>query len=212
MRTGRKWKAADAIQQAESRLRHKAFLGTVARERAGFGSLTPTRYNTSNEKERWRLVQEEVRASVEEERASRIVAMKKQGAWMKWEQAMDQKVTWQDIWKWNPQRIKFLIQGVYDILPNPANLFVWCKVETPACPLCSKTGTLEHILSSCSWALGDGHYRWRHNQVLKTIAEAISKGIGESRKASVTTRMIAFVKEGEQPIRKNTFVGLLFTA
>lgn len=102
----------------------------------------------------------------------------------------------------NPERIKFLIQGVYDILPSPANLFVWCKVETPACPLCSKTGTLEHILSSCSWALGDGHYRWRHNQVLKTISEAISKWIGESRKASVTTRMIAFVKEGEQPIRK----------
>ncbi len=44
--------------------------------------------------------------------------MKKHGAWMKWEQAMDRKVTWQDIWKWNPQRIKFLIQGVYDILPS----------------------------------------------------------------------------------------------
>lgn len=125
---------------------------------------------------------------------------------------MDQKVTWQDIWKWSPQRIKFLIQGVYDILPSPANLFVWGKVETPACPLCSKTGTLEHILSSFYWALGDGRYRWRHKQVLKTIAEAISKGIGKNRKAGITTRIIAFVKEGEQPIRKNNCIGLLFIA
>ncbi len=137
--------------------------------------------------------------------------MKKHGTWMKWEQAMDRKVTWQDIWKWNPQRIKFLIQGVYDILPSPDNLFVWGKVETPSCPLYSKTGTLEHILSSCSWAPGDGQYRWRHDQVLKAIALAI-KGIGESRKVSVTTRMITFVKKGEQSIRKNYFVGLLFTA
>ncbi len=67
MRTGRKWKAADAVQQAGARLRHNALLGTVAQGRSGFGSLTPTRYNSSNEKERWRLVQEEVRASVEEE-------------------------------------------------------------------------------------------------------------------------------------------------
>ncbi len=125
---------------------------------------------------------------------------------------MDRKVTWQDIWKWNPQRIKFLIQGVYDILPSPDNMFVWGKVETPSCPLYSKTGTLEHILSSCSWAPDDGQYRWRHDQVLKAIAEAISKGIGESRKVSVTTRMITFVKKGEQSIRKNDFVGLLFTA
>ncbi len=41
--------------------------------------------------------------------------MRQQGTWMKWEQAME-RVTWKDIWKWNPQRIKFLIQGVYDIL------------------------------------------------------------------------------------------------
>ncbi len=102
--------------------------------------------------------------------------MRQQGAWMKWEQAMERSVTWKDIWKWNPQRIKFFIQGVYDVLPSPSNLCIWGKIETPACHLCSKIGTLEHILSSCSKALGEGRYRWRHDQVLKSIAEAISKG------------------------------------
>lgn len=34
--------------------------------------------------------------------------------------------------------------------------------------------TLDNILSSCSEALGEGHHPWRHDQVLKDNAEAIS--------------------------------------
>ncbi len=34
VRTGRKWRAAEAVQQAETRLKHKAILGTVAQGRA----------------------------------------------------------------------------------------------------------------------------------------------------------------------------------
>lgn len=52
-------------------------------------------------------------------------------------------------------------------------------------------------LSSCSQALVDGHYPWSHDQVLKTIAEAINKGISESRNANTTARIIAFVKDEE---------------
>ncbi len=63
VRTGRKWKAAEAVQQAETRLKHKAILGTVAQGRAGLGSLRATRYDSASGKERQRLVQEEVRAS-----------------------------------------------------------------------------------------------------------------------------------------------------
>ncbi|RXN04375.1 reverse transcriptase [Labeo rohita] len=137
VRTGRKWRAAEAVQQAETRLKHKAILGSVTQGRAGLGSLTANRYDLASGRERQRLVQEEVRASVEEERSSRAVAMRQQGAWMKWEQAMERNVTWKDIWTWNPQRIRFLIQGVYDILPSPSNLYTWGRVETPACPQCS---------------------------------------------------------------------------
>ncbi len=177
VRTGR---TAEAGQQAETWLKHKSILGTVAQGRAGLGSIRATQYDSASGKERQRLVQEEVQASVEEEQTSRAVAMRQQGAWMKWEQAMERSVTWMDIWKWNPQRIKFLIQGVYDVLPSPSNLCTCGKLETPACPLCYKVGTLEHILSSCSKALGEGGYRWRHDQVLKSTAEAISKGIKDS--------------------------------
>lgn len=107
-----------------------------------------------------------------------------------------------------------MFQGVYDVLPSPSILFSWGRVETPACPLCSKTGTLKHILSSCSRALSEGCYRWRHNQVLKSIAESISKGIRDSRYTHATARRIEFVKAGETPRSrpKNFSIGLLSTA
>ena len=93
--------------------------------------------------------------------------MKQQGAWTRWENVVDRKVTWAELWKAESHRIKFLFQAAYNVLPSPTNLHTWGLGETPACPLCSKRGTLELILSSCTRALGDGRYCWRHDQVLK---------------------------------------------
>ena len=99
------------------------------------------------------MFQEEVRASVEKVRASRIVGMRQQGDRTRWEQAVERKVSWGERWTVEPHRIKFLIQAVYDVLPSPSNLHIRGMVESPACPLCQR-GTLEHILSACSKALG----------------------------------------------------------
>ncbi|KAI2661305.1 Glutamyl-tRNA(Gln) amidotransferase subunit A [Labeo rohita] len=52
----------------------------------------------------------------------------------------------------------------YDVLPSPTNLFAWSLKDTPACLLCQKRGSLEHILSCCPKALGERRYRWRHDQ------------------------------------------------
>jgi len=75
------------------------------------------------------------------------------------------------------------------------------RLESPACPLCLKRGTLEHILSSCSRALGEGCYRWGHDPVPKAIADIICSGI--SRVPSVSLRpvkkTIALVRAGEKP-------------
>lgn len=80
---------------------------------------------------------------------------------------------------------------------NPSS---WGKVKTPACPLCYNTGTIEHILSSCSRALSEGWYHWRHNQVLKS--KVISKGIRESKCTHATARRIMFVKAGEKQTKE----------
>ncbi|XP_075313231.1 uncharacterized protein LOC142373743 [Odontesthes bonariensis] len=199
VRTGRKWRAQEAVNQAEARLFHKELVGSVAIGRAGLGTIPITHLSRLRGKERRDRVQLEVRAGVEDQRASQWVGLKQQGAWTRWEEAMDRKISWSELWKAEPLRIKFLIQSVYDVLPSPSNLFLWGKVEAPSCTLCQGRGTLEHILSSCPKALGDGRYRWRHDQVLKAVAESIHCAIDHSKHLQPLRLRIPFVKAGEKP-------------
>ena len=213
VRTGRKWRAQEAVEQAESRLRHSVLVGPVASGRAGLGSVATTRYDKALGKDRRRLVQEEVRTGVEELRASQMVGMRQQGAWTRWEQAVDRKISWSELWQAEPYRIKFLIVSVYDVLPSPSNLFCWGKVDAPSCPLCLRRGTLEHILSCCSKALREGRYTWRHDQVLKAIAETIFTSITQNKPLRPARQAIAFIRAGEKPKPKpRGAAGLLGTA
>lgn len=129
VRTGRKWRAKEAVDQAESRLCHRELVESVATSRAGLGSISTTHYNKLKGKEKWDLDQKEVRAEVEEQLASQMVGLRQQGAWTRWEEAMDSKISWSELWRAEPCRIKLL----YDVLPSPLNLFCWGKVESPAC-------------------------------------------------------------------------------
>jgi len=124
------------------------------------------------------------------------------------------KVSLAEFWKSELHQIKFLIQAVYDILPSPSNLFCWGKVESPAYPLCLKRETLEHILSSCSRALGKGCYRWRHDQVLKAIADTICSGISHCKHLYPMRKTITFIRAGEKPTpaARATSSGLLAMA
>lgn len=193
VRTGRKWRAQEAVDQAESRLRHRELVGTEATGSAGLGTIPTSQYNKLEGKERRDLVQREVRAGVEEQHASQTVGLRQQGAWTRWEEAMDRKISWPELWRAEPYCTRFLIQSVSDVLPRPSNLFCWGKVNTPACPLYQGRGTLEHILSSCPKALGDGRYRWRHDQVLKAVAESINTAINQNKRLQPPRREISFV-------------------
>lgn len=95
--------------------------------------------------------------------------MRKQGAWMNWDHASSLKITWRS----EPARLKFLTQSIHYVLPSPGNLHCWGLVNSPAYPLCQERGSLEHILSCCQKALGEGRYQWRHNQVLKAVHDTI---------------------------------------
>ncbi|KAL7837203.1 hypothetical protein SRHO_G00269140 [Serrasalmus rhombeus] len=99
VRTGRKWRVEEAVQEAEA----------------------PPQRKTRG-KERQHLVQEEVRAAVEETRSCKAVGMRHQGAWTRWENMIERKVTWTETWKAEPHLVKFLVQAVYDVLPSPSNL------------------------------------------------------------------------------------------
>ena len=212
IKTGRKWSAASAVQDAEERLRHGDIVGTVTHGRSGLGCITRTRWSTASPAQRRQLVQQEVRKMVEEERQAKTVSMKQQGKWMKWEGAIQRKVTWADLWSTESNRISFLIRAVYDILPSPTNLHMWGKIEEPHCKLCGKPASLRHILSSCSRALADGRYTWRHDQVLKALAEGLEEARKKEHKLEKKLQYIPFVKGGQSKSTSTKAHGLLVTA
>lgn len=115
----------------------------------------------------------------------------------RWEGTLWRKISCSDIWQAEPQWIKFMVHAVYNVLPNPANLHIWGQDNSPACLLCNKRGSHKHILSSCPVALGEGHYRWRHDQVLKIVAEAVAKAVNNNKQTS-SQKNILFVNAGEQ--------------
>ncbi len=141
----------------------------MATGRAGLGYFPKTLVSQARGKEIHHLLQEEVRAGVEEEQVSRAMGLWQQGAWTRWESTLQCRITWANILQADFHRVHFLVQAVYDALTSPANLHVWEKSETPTCLPFSGRGSLDHLLSSCPKALADGRYRWRHDQVLKAI-------------------------------------------
>ena len=114
-----------------------------------------------------------------------------------WNSSMQRKIKWCEIWS-DYANVRFLIRSVYEILPSPANLCIWNKTESALCPLCNGKGTFRHILSSCLTALAEGRYRWRHNQILKVIAD-IDCTASCTNKLIPENRMIQFIKAGRKP-------------
>ena len=132
-----------------------------------------------------------------------MVGLSQQGAWTRWEDVEKKRITWSDCWRPDFSEIRFLFKSVYDVLPSPTNLHIWGKRETPNCQLCAKKGSLQHILSSCPKALGDGRYRWRHDQALKVIANEVTKAMRASNhQPGKKLKQINFVKAGEKIQRK----------
>src|SRR4029434_5480082 len=117
-------------------------------------------------------------------------------------------------WRLEPFRISFLLRSVYDTLPTPTNLYRWGMREDPQCSVCGERGTMAHILAGCRTALSQGRYRWRHDKVLRALADILEQ---ERRKKhqpqSRPTPSIQFIREGEKPSSsKKTKKGLLQTA
>ncbi|XP_076844394.1 uncharacterized protein LOC143489330 [Brachyhypopomus gauderio] len=211
VKTGRKWKAQEAVDRAEAKLQHNILVGNTAVGRAGLGCFPKPRYDKARGREKRQMVQNEIRAEVEEDRRVKMVAMHQQGAWTRWEHAEQRKVTWPELWRLEPLHIKFLIQSVYDVLPSPTNLKCWGLADTAACQLCQKRATLEHILSCCPKALGEGRYRWRHDQVLRALADTLSLAISNCRYQHTPKHTITFVRAGEMAQHQTGSSGGLLT-
>ena len=99
---------------------------------------------------------------------------------------LQRSLTWSDMWKMSPLRLAFAIRSVYDQFPSRDNLQKWGLVEDTKCGLCGGTETLHQVLSNCTYALANGRYTWRHNQVFREVCEAAKAAV-----TKVNSRAIA---------------------
>ncbi|XP_078665283.1 uncharacterized protein LOC144907786 [Branchiostoma floridae x Branchiostoma belcheri] len=200
-KTGRKWNPEEVINQAISRLKHRDIVGAVQRGRTGLGWGERTqRWERATQTERKQLVVEEVKRMEEEGRKVCAVSQKQQGAWVNWEDCLDRKLTWNDVWKIPDCRLSFLIRAVYDVLPCPRNLSRWYSREE-ACQLCgTPKANLKHTLSACTTSLQQGRFTWRHNKALRVLAAALEvrRRKAGSREETQKQTFIPFVKEGQR--------------
>ena len=204
VKTGKKWKAEEAVDEAISILQHSDIVGAVQESRAGLGTSGFKPFSTSNAKEKKDAVVSQIRKKEMEKRKLHLVNCSQQGQCLRWEEfVVHRKIGWKELWAWQPARTAFLIKSTYDMLPSPANLVRWKISETPSC-ICGERGTMRHILSNCTRALN--RYTWRHNQVLRELLSAFSAKLSQINEGKLPklekVEKTAFHKEG----KRNQFI------
>ena len=131
--TGQKWKAKIAVENAESALKMKEIIGTVANGKAGLGLHPQHWWSKESMANRRKIVSEEIHHLEEVRHFATVVGQRKQGAWTKWEKAKDRTFTWSDLKHMEPKKLSFLIKAGYDILPTPVNLHAWGLTTSAKC-------------------------------------------------------------------------------
>ena len=194
---GRKADTPGSVKVAKSKLRMQEVSGIPNQGREGLG-LTPKKYySKSNKKDQRAMIVDTVRESEEDRGRVRIANLAKQGASTKW-QVPERRLNQREIINMPEERFKFLVKSVYDLLPTPDNKNTWFGTEE-SCKLCGGKGTITHILSGCEVALAQGRYKWRHDQVLRELAQCIEEKRKSSNKTPRDARQgIVFVREGEK--------------
>lgn len=204
VKTGRKWSANQAVEEAEAVLRHKDVVGSTQVDRKGLGYHKISCWSSASTKERRAMVVETIREFEEEARTSKAVGQAQQGQWTNLDTCEQRQISWNDIWKMEQCRLSFMMRCSYDQLPTHSNLARWGMRESSECPLCGGHESLQHALSACPQALGK--FKWRHDQVLDSLVKAVESRV-EKVNISATEKKhrVDFVPEGAKisaPLRK----------
>ncbi|XP_060084783.1 uncharacterized protein LOC132564122 [Ylistrum balloti] len=143
VRTGRKWSASKAVDEAESRLRHKDIVGSVPQGRQGLGMTKTTYWKDASTSAKRGMIQREIRSKEKERRQAKAVEMGSQGRGPDGPQSKDR-------------------------LPG------------------QNFGALQ------------GRYTWRHNQVLRELADILERErVSRIKQKAPRPKTIQFVKAGE---------------
>lgn len=175
-------------------------VGSTQTERKGLGWNSFKPFGTMSTAERREAVTKQVKRDEAESHEVHLIQCSVQGQCAKWDELVVQrKISWSEIWSWTTSRTSFLLRSVYDELPSLTNLVRWKVVSDNKCS-CGKIATMKHTLSNCELALQ--RYEWRHNEVLKIIADVTNKQLekindGDKPRKEVVGERIHFVKEGQ---------------
>ena len=101
-----------------------------------------------------------------------------------------------------------MLSATYGTLVTPALASKWNEEEDGLCKLCEdKIGTIQHILSGCRVALGQGRYRWRHDKVLKQLTDHVTfhceRRVNTSKNPlKEKSQLIGFVPAGSKKVHE----------
>ena len=198
---GRKVNTQASVEEAKSKLRIQELTGTPNRGREGLGLNPKKNFSQASKGEKRDMIVGAVREAEEDRRVVKMAGLAKQGAHMRWE-VPERKISHREILNMPESRLAFLVKAVYDMLPTPHNKHMWYG-EAEGCHLCGERGTLHHILNGCRVALSQGRYKWRHDQVLREIAQCVDERRMQNNKSPRKEKTgINFVKAGQQKNKK----------
>ena len=197
LRSGRKFNAQEEIEKSIEVLTFEEIRGPIQVGRHGIGWSHSIGWTQANAAQRSALIIQERKRDIENARITKAVQQGQQGRWTTWDEALQRPISWSDIWSMPPLRLSFVIRSLYDQLPSRDNLRKWGMVEDSRYALSGEVQTLRHVLSSCKYALAQGWYTWRHNQVLQILVEAIESACSKANaRESVIQRRMYFLREG----------------
>ena len=201
--TGQTWHVDEAVKFAESDLAFREKFGQTNLTGAGLGLKPRKPMPQRGTHDYRRLISDIVCEEDDKTRFAKAVQLEVQGQWTAWERYVQTNLSWKTIWALPSNLVSFCLGSTYNTLPSPSNLKRWCVQDSKLCTLCSKIGTVSHILSGCKYSLAGGRFTYRHDTVLILIYNSIKDFLpkiqhntrGKNRKVVITD----WVKAGSTP-------------
>ena len=86
---------------------------------------------------------------------------------------------------------------MYDTPPSAVNLHQWGLVEEETASCLAREGQWRTFYQGARVALTQGRYRWRHDKVLRELADALEAERRRKRPTDQKPGQIQFVRQGE---------------
>ena len=197
VRTGSKWKVQDAVERAESSISLIELTESGQYSKAGLGLIPKEKVPAKGSKEYRKLVTNMVKKEEDECLYTMAIQQAIQGRWTQWKEFIQKDLRWKSLLAAPPSLTSFCMGATYGTLACPTKLKRWGLSTDSKCELCGKDGAgVKHIFSGCSNGLGQGRYRYRHNEVLRCLTQFIQRQVAVCKEEKRGRRRLILLKKG----------------